>query len=229
VPFPGFTPAVEAALHAFNPLICALLEVNLPDYDLRLVDGATHVPWGDRTFKGRDPVYGVWVSTDALGDGLGDDVPALGLSFVPTSAAVAGELTAPNVQGSRCRLWFAVIDRSNGLVVPDPLLLFDGELDQPTVETGMHVLRLDYDVVSAFERLFLDDEGIRLSDAFHQSVWPGERGLEYMSGLVRTIIWGPGDRPGGMVTGTTGGGAFGGVGGGGGDFSGRLQYNQFAS
>lgn len=224
MPFPGFTPAVAAALTAFNPLVCALLEINLPDYDLRLVDGATQVPWGGSTFKGKDPNYGIWISTDALGDGLGDEVPALGLSFVPTNAVTAGQLTAPNVQGSRCRMWFAVIDRANGQVIPDPLIVFDGELDQPTVETGAHVLRLDYDVVSAFERLFLDDEGIRLSDAFHQSVWAGERGLEYMSGLVRSIIWGPGDRPAGIAVGDSGV-AGGGAGGGDDRFSGRFQYS----
>lgn len=208
----ALTPAMEAALAATDPIVVALLEVTLPDYDLRLIDGASEVHWpghdgeADAVFVGQDPVYGPWTASDAFGDGIGDQVPAMGFTLKPTSIAQAVDLTDPAVQGSRTRVWFAVIDKATGGLVPDPYQLFEGELDQPTVTIGKGALDLEYSVASAFERLFLNDEGNRLSDAFHQLRWPGELGLQYMTGLVRQIIWGPGDRPSGITTLNGGGG-----------------------
>lgn len=210
MPLPGLTPQMEAALLAPAPLITLLLEVILPDRPLRLCFGATKVPAFGEDFIGRDPDYGTWLSSDAIGDGIGDEVPAVSLQFAPPTTAAVEELNAPEVQGSPTRIWFCVIDRATGGVVPDPYLLLDGELDQPTVTRAANALLLDYDVVSSLERLFNGDEGRRLSDAFQQQVFPGERGLEHMTGLVRTIIWGPGSKPAGLTTGGSGGGYSGG-------------------
>lgn len=211
----ALTPQMEAALAATDPLVVALLEVKLPGYDLRLIDGASEVHWlgldgqADAVFRGRDPVYGAWKASDAFGDGIGDQVPAMGFTLAPTSIASAVDLNDPAIQGSRTRVWFAVIDKGTGGLVPSPYQLFEGELDQPTFTLGKGQLDLDYTVVSAFERLFLNDEGNRLSDAFHQLRWPGELGLQYMTGLVRSIIWGPGDRPSGITAVNGGGGGSG--------------------
>lgn len=192
------TSEMRAALRALDPVVVGLIEVNLPDYDLRLLDGASELVWGGSKFVGRDPIYGAWISADSFSDGIGEEAPGMSVQFSPTSSANAGALTAPNVQGSRVRIWFAVVDKVTGGVVPEPMLLFEGTLDQPVLEIDKMRLVLDYDLVTAFEGLFVDDEGIRLSDAHHQSVWPGELGLEYMTGTNRTIIWGPGDRPQGI-------------------------------
>lgn len=205
------TAAMQAALRAINPVVVGLVEVNLPGYDLRLLDGASQVNWGGNRFVGRDPVYGSWISSDSFSDGMGDEAPAMSIQLAPSSEASAAELTAAEVQGSRARIWFAVIDKTTGGLVPDPLLLFEGVLDQPSLDVDKRKLTLDYDLVTAFEGLFLDDEGIRLSDAHHQAVWPGEKGLEYMTGTNRTIIWGPGDRPAGIAytsRASSGGGMF---------------------
>jgi hypothetical protein len=40
------------------------------------------------------------------------------------------------------------------------------------------------------ERLFFNDEGIRLAPAFHQQVWPGEDGLNHVTGVTDLIYWG---------------------------------------
>jgi len=207
----GLTPQMRAALETTDPICVALLEVRLPNYNLRVIDGASEVVWPNldgaaATFVGRDPTYGVWSASDAFGDGIGDQVPAMGFTLLPTDVANAASLTDPKVQTSRTRVWFAVIDKTTGGLVPDPYQLFEGELDQPTLTVGKGTLELEYTVASAFERLFLNSEGNRLSDAFHQLRWPGELGLQYMTGLVRQIIWGPGDRPSGITSANGGGG-----------------------
>src|SRR3546814_8338481 len=38
-------------------------------------------------------------------------------------------LASPDMQGSVVSLWLAAVDRATGAVIPEPLLLFTGELD----------------------------------------------------------------------------------------------------
>jgi hypothetical protein len=100
-------------------------------------------------------------------------------------------------------------------VVPDPYLLFDGVIDVPVLSFSEGSRQVAFDVVSNFERLFLDDEGSRLSPAAHKSIWPGETGLDDVTGIVRQVLWGPGDPITGSAPGSVGvgSGAFvGGVG-----------------
>lgn len=200
------TDEMRAALRTRAPVLVGLLEVNLPGYDLLLLDGASVVEWDGKRFVGMDPVYGSWASSDAFASGVGDNAPAFTFTLAPTSVADAATLTEGEVQGSRVRVWFAVIDVATGQPVPSPMLLFDGLLDQPVLTFGPRTFSLEYKCVSGFEPLMITDEGIRLSDAHHQDLWPGELGLGFMTGLIRTIIWGPGDRPGGVSNYGSGGG-----------------------
>src|SRR3546814_10076287 len=72
----------------------------------------------------------------------------------------------------------------------EPLLLFTGELDQPTLTVDKGSRELEFECVSGFERLFDNEEGLRLADSWHQSVWPGEMGLANVSGIITTVYWG---------------------------------------
>src|SRR3546814_20326641 len=87
------------------------------------------------------------------------------------------------MQGSVVSLWLAAVDRATGAVIPEPLLLFTGELDQPTLTVDKGSRELEFECVSGFERLFDNEEGLRLADSWHQSVWPGEMGLANVTGI----------------------------------------------
>lgn len=203
------TPAMDAALSADRPLIFGAVEINLPGgVNVRLLDGAGEIGnWqgtGGAAFVGRDATFGVLAAIDPPEDGTGDQAPAMNITLHPPSTAAAAALAAPNMQGSRVRLWLGAIDRAAGGVVADPYLLFDGELDQPILSVDRGERELEYECVSGMERLFDTDEGMRLADSFHQSVWPGETGLANVTGIVKTIIWGPGDRPSSITYGGEG-------------------------
>ena len=204
------TPALDAELAKDGVTFFICGRIDLPDYTLRLLDGSGEVTWGEGTFRGRDDLFGVLGGMDAITDGVGDQAPQLSVSFLPPSEAAAAELVAPEMQGSRIRVWIGALDGTTKEVVDEPYLLFDGELDQPTIIGDRGLREVEYDCVSAFELLFEVDEGNRLSDAHHQEVWPGETGLSAVTGVVKQVIWGPGDKIAGGFSGS------GGVGGGGG-------------
>lgn len=184
------TPALAAAIAADRALLFGAIEINFPGYDLRLVDGSAELMMGGEKFVGRDPTFGTISSIDSLTDGAGDQAPRVSLSLLPPSDTAAASLASAPMQRSRVRFWLGVLDMPTGIVVPDPLLLFDGELDVATMKWGMRTREVEYRIVSVFERFFDLEEGIRLSDSWHQSVWPGELGLSFVTGVTENVPWG---------------------------------------
>src|SRR3546814_7291421 len=140
-----FTPAMETALAAETPLVVGLLKIELPDATIRLRDGSGQLVFDGETYTGRDPVFGSLAAVEAIEDGVGDEAPALNFTLLPASDAASAELASPDMQGSVVSLWLAAVDRATGAVIPEPLLLFTGELAQPplTVDrSGEHTSEL---------------------------------------------------------------------------------------
>jgi hypothetical protein len=184
----ALTAAMDTALAADRVLIFGAVQIDLPSYTLRLLDGMGELSFNGGTFVGKDSTFGAIDAIDALDDGMGDEAPHISLTLLPSSSASATTLAASAMQGSRVRVWLGAI--SAGAVVADPYLLFDGEVDQPTLTLGKATRSLEYEAVSSFERLFDVDEGFRLVDSEHQRIWPGETGLENVTALPRTLYWG---------------------------------------
>lgn len=186
----AFTPAVEAALEADTPLVAGLLKIQLPDATICLLDGSGTLTIGGDTYVGADDVFGSLAAIDEITDGIGDQAPAISFTLHPADDAAAADLAGPLMQGSPVTLMLVAINRANGAVIPDPLVLFQGELDQPVLNIDKGVRELEYECVSSMERLFENKEGVRLADSFHQAIWPGELGLGNVTGIVKTIYWG---------------------------------------
>lgn len=193
------TTGLETALQGARPTVFGAIEINFPGADLRLLDGSAQIVIAGNTFSGRDATYGTIASCKAVTDGGGDQAPTLTIGLLPPSATARTALASASMQGARVRLWMGVVDPVTGLVVPDPLVLFDGEIDVPTMKWGQRTREVEYRVVSVFERFFDLEEGIRLSDSHHQALWPGELGLAYVTGVTENVYWGA-DAPRSAVT-----------------------------
>jgi len=199
----ALTPALDTALSGDRALIFGSVEINLPGYDLRLLDGSGVLQVDGQAFFGEDTIYGVLESIDELTDGLGDESPALSINLLPASEASAGQLSSPTFQGSRVRVRVGAVDRLTGISIGD-YLLFDGEIDVPVLTVGQRRRALALECVSSFERFFDNDEGARLSDSYHQSIWPGETGFANITGIEQTIYWGVANPSGTVKTGLRG-------------------------
>lgn len=188
------SPALAAALRGERPLLFGAVEIALPDYTIRLLDGAGEVMIGAgaaaRKFSGRDPVYGVLDSIKGLSSAIGDQAPTVTLGLIPSATAALARLLDPAVQGSAVTIMVGVLDIGTGRPVADPYVVFSGELDVPTVKWGANDRRLEYRATSIAERLFQVEEGKRLSDTFHQHIWPGELGLAFVTGVEANVPWG---------------------------------------
>ena len=183
-------PALAAALRGDRPLLFGCVTINLPGYDLRLLDGSGQLMVGANLYVGRDPTYGVLDTIKGLADTLGDTAPAVTLGLIPSTTASLAALLDPGVQGSPVTIAMGCVDISTGTAVSAPYVLFTGELDVPNVTWDANDRRMEYKVTSVAERLFTTEEGRRLSDAFHQKVWPGELGMAFVTDVETYVPWG---------------------------------------
>ena len=189
--------------------LAGLVKIEIPSSTIRLCDGG-FVIWSAETFASADDAFGAIGELASLSEGVGDEVPALGITFLPKSTASAASLSNGAWQGSRVRFWIAEVNQATAAVVGTPTLMFDGQIDSTELVVGRGTRELRMDVVSRAERLFVINEGNTLSPRFHKMIYPGELGHDNASGSI-TVAWGTA-QPVFSAAYTTGGG-FGGGGG----------------
>lgn len=199
------------------------LEIVLPGATIRLLDGAGVVKFdaadgvGVRTFNGLDPIYGTLANAETLRDGFGDSAPAMNFGIAPATDGAIAALVNPANQFSPVRLWYGTRDPATGITI-GVSLRFNGFLDYGMLEGDGRSIIISMQAVNNDELYFRNQEGVTLSNAFHKSLYPAEDGFAFVTGIQRTVIWGPGDRPSNLAYTTAPGGAGGGGGG-------RQQYN----
>lgn len=166
-----------------------LVSIELPSATILLCDGG-YLVWNGNTFRSSHPTFGTISSVQPLGEGIGDEIPALELVMLPPSTAAIADLSQPGYQRSRCRFWLAQYVPETGAVVGVPNLLFDGQIDQTSLRVGRDKRELSISIVALVERLFEGNIGNSLSPSWHKSIWPGETGHDNATGLVLDIAWG---------------------------------------
>lgn len=213
------TPQMVAALSSGRAMITALFQLDLPSGTRRIMAGGGQVDWAGDTFVSRDPTLGSFDSADEIREDVSGVAPNTSVTIIPASTADRLEIAGASVQLSPAKAWLAALalDVDQHLVVvPDPELVFEGFIDQATINLAAKQDELEYTLLSAFDYFFEDSEGQRLNGQFHRSIWPTEAGLDNVTGITKKIYWGSNPPPG-----TSGGGSsiFGGGGGGGGGLS----------
>lgn len=200
------TPAMAAALRTGRYPIAPMVEVFLPGYTLRHLVGAGELLWNGGKFAGRDPRFGVLSAASNIKDGVADEAPDWMLTFAPPGETAVEELTRADIQGSLVNGYIGLVDRATGVLVPEPLQVFAGELDVARLRVGKSSRTVEWRCVSALEPFHDTETGARLSDAHHKMTWPGETGLANMTGIEKTSYWGVEKVPSGVTYGTGGGG-----------------------
>lgn len=174
------------------------VEILLPNRAIRLIDGAGFVRFntGDQVheFSGSDDVYGVLAAADNLSDGFGDNAPSFNFSLLPATDGATLSLSNPVNQLSPVRVWAVTRNPQTNEVI-GAYLRFNGFFDFAVTDGSSQEITIDMQCITHSELFFRNNEGVTLSNSFHQSIWPGENGFRFVTGIQRSIIWGPGDRP----------------------------------
>lgn len=196
----SLTPAMDAALRADRIVVTLLIEADLPGGPLQLMFGTGAIQWGAKVFRDTSDIYGALAAIDAVEDGDDDEAPPFTFDLLPPTDAAAAAICNPLNQESDVYVWLAALDPVTMLLVPDPQLLGYFQWDIATLTPDAGTREVEVECVSAFDLLLEDDEGARLTDAFHQSIFPGELGCANVTGLTEPRYWGMATP---RVTGTT--------------------------
>jgi hypothetical protein len=198
------TPAMIAALSQNRAQATGFFEFQLPSGTKRLMLGSGEVTSGGNTFKGFDSTFGSVTAGDGVREDMTGEAPNTSISIAVSPDAVKADIAGENAQLSPVKIYLAALelDANQRLVaIPDPELLASGFIDQAIIGLDKTRDEIDYTIISAFDYFFEDSEGQRLSPAFHKAVWPGELGLDNVTGITRKIYWGtygPGGQGGGI-------------------------------
>ncbi|HTN39754.1 MAG TPA: hypothetical protein VLZ84_01295 [Asticcacaulis sp.] len=184
-------PTFQAALSDDVIGLFVAKEVQHPLGTIRLLDGAGVLTFNGHTFVGHDDAYGSLGSIDISADGQGNEAPTAQFTINVADMTVGPAFSSPQAQGSPVSTFVGAFNPMTGLVIGQPDLRFYGEID--TIDWNRAAdgtPSLQIEAVSGFERFFEVDEGNRLNETFHQTIWPGEKGLEYVPFVLEQIPWG---------------------------------------
>jgi hypothetical protein len=212
------TPDMIAALSSGRATLTGFYELGIPSGTRRLLVGSTEVSWGGQTWTGYDSSIGSLDAPDDVSEDMTGQAPNTSISINMSPAANRGDIAGQQVQLAPAKIYLTALqlDGSNHVaVVPDPELLFDGFIDQATIDLDKGRDDLEYTLISAFDYFFEDSEGQRLNGQFHRSIWAGEKGLDNVTGITKKIYWGSNAPPGSVTGSSSVNDGFGGGGGGG--------------
>ena len=201
--------------------LAAVLEWQAPDGDVLLADGGLvkfNPGGGVVSFTGSDPGFGTIATFDVFDTGVGDQVEGGAISFVPPADAPTSAWWRTDLENTRLRIWLGEVDPATA-VMSGAEILADWLVDTANRDQaqGQDVLTLE--LFARDQKLFEVRQGNVLSDAFHNSIWSGERGFENATDAQQFFAWGAAAPPSGSVgSGGAGGGGGGGGGGGAGGF-----------
>lgn len=179
---------------------------------LCLVDGAAQIDISGETYSGEHSQYGSLDSIDVITEADGQEAPEIRLTLNVPDATGAAQLASADMQGREVQILVGAVDNLSGLIIGTPEVIFLGEIDVPKLTSAKGERTLEFTIVSVFERLFEVEDGVRAQDGWHQSIWPGELGFDYMSGTDKNLYWASQPPPQtGLATGVPGiGGGYGG-------------------
>ena len=183
-------PALTAALSADGAWPFAALRIALPTATIRLLDGSSALAIDGEDYAGIDEDFGVVLGIEAPDDNLGDEAPELRIVMQPSDVAAMTTLAHASMQGSEVMLMIGCVNPATGQPIGEPEVPFLGEVDVPQLSIEAGTRQIEFRCVSVHERLFEVDEGERISDAFHQSICPGELGFSMLPTLLDPAYWG---------------------------------------
>lgn len=182
--------ATQAALRQFLAVRIELTN----GYTINLIDGSGFVTFSHNgvatTFRGSDPTFGTLATATSIEEKVADEAPTFSFSLLPPTANALGTLSDPRHQSSPVFVYWGCVNEQTGAVIGTPELLWSGRLNTVKTQISAGTLIAECNTVSAFDRLFVAEEGARLNRVWHNSIWPGETGLDFCTAALQDPWWG---------------------------------------
>jgi hypothetical protein len=161
---------------------------------INLVDGCGFVTFSalgnSTTFTSNDPVYGTLSAIAQVSEAVATSAGSTQVTMYPAGTAGFVDINSPLNQGAPCNIWVGAVDPATGLSIGSPELIWQGRYDFAKSTISGQTRSVVIEVVTVLDRLFIQNEGLVLSNAWHQSIWPGETGLSLNIEASADPFWG---------------------------------------
>jgi hypothetical protein len=168
---------------AIHPVL--FVELMFDDGAVRFHSELGDITWGGNTFTGAGRLGSISAVEEE--SELSRSPLTMTLSGLPTD--LLSVLLNQHYQGRQATVYLGYLDLTANQLVDDPFVLHRGRMDTPQVEQG-ETLSISLSVESRFAAW---DRPVsrRYNNADQQSLYPGDRGLEFVESSVdRQIAWG---------------------------------------
>ena len=176
-----------AARSGVAPTITQIVKWETADFTIRWAAGG-YIVWGSEVFVSNDLTYGTLNDMPTFSDGVDSQNTRADFTILPASQEALAAMANRKHQNTLIRAWDVDVDPQTGLMIGTPDPLFRGEADFVRLIAGDR-LEIVLECGTEEARLNSPNEDRRLSAPHHRSVWPGEAGLDFVTGLGRKIYW----------------------------------------
>jgi hypothetical protein len=185
--------AMQTALDGSVVGLFAAVQIVHPMGTAYLLDGSGFLTFFGATWTGGSDIFGSLGALEVISDGSGEEAPSCNLSLLPPNASQMIALVTGSAQGGAVAIYVGCFNPTTGQVIGTPDLRFLGAIDTATVQPNGASSMVVFGLTSAFERFFDTEEAAKLSNSFHQTIWPGELGFQYMTNILSKMPWGSND------------------------------------
>lgn len=177
------TAGMASAVAQSNVELVVLVSLDLPDGILRFNSSGVTIAWGGFDWIGA----GGFTSLQPIEESISPQAAALALQFSGIDTSFVQQIMEDHYQGRAATIYLCAI--SAGAVVADPMEVFVGRIDEPTVEMGSTAT-----ITITLENRWAGWERapeLLYTDAEQQIEFPGDTGFRYVEEMENLeIAWG---------------------------------------
>lgn len=182
----AMSSAFETAITGSVVHLAVFVMLDLSSGVLRFTSRAEPITWDGFTWLGG----AAFTRLQPVEEGVSPRAEALALSISGIDPAYVASIMTEHYQGRAAKIWIATLDPDTQAVIADPLLVFHGRIDEPTVELS----RESATITLTLESRWADWDRPRLkyfSDADQQAEHPGDLFFQFTAAMVnKEIAWG---------------------------------------
>lgn len=178
------TSAAAAAAAAAHVRLLALVEFDFAGGAVRLASTPYDVTWDSKVWSG----VGVLGKISPVEEAAEQRQYSLSFSLSGIDTSLISTALNEDYQGRSAIAWLAFLDADNQIIA-DPVIAFSGLMDTMDITAGKTA---EIQVVATDRRATWEKPAsLRYNDATQQSLFPGDRGLEFVEQMVeKQIVWG---------------------------------------
>lgn len=182
----GASASVVTEIGAAKNQPIHLIKFSFDDGDVCLTDAYRDIAWNGDTYQ----ATGHFLNMSDIEESSELQVDSVSIMLSGVDQSWIGTLLTKNYIDRQVKIYLAFLNTSEN-VVSNPVLIFDGRMDAPVIADNPDDGTCEITVGVASQFVDFNKVAGRLTNHEDQQIYfPGDKGFEFASEVVKEIIWG---------------------------------------